>query len=287
MVPPLARSRRGRRSLGCAGAALAGLLALVWVAPAAAGGAGTPAGGASLRDGVSSVAWAIGILDPHVDLAELRGSGGQGSTGQSLVVPATGAPAPPKTAPKQAPKHTVAAPKTAPGELPPASAGSNGTSFARTTHHVGLASRGAFDYGSQTGGPTTTLLGGIALAPPSAPPAIQAAVDAANSISTTPYVWGGGHASFNARGYDCSGAVSFALHGAGFLSQPLASGALMHWGVPGPGKWLTVYASPSHAYAVIAGLRWDTVGDARGTGPRWHPEGPYPTGFAVRHFPGY
>ena len=268
-------------ALGC-------LLALVWVVPAAAGGAGIDASGASLRDGVSSVAWAIGILDPHVNLAELSGSGGQGSPGGSLVVPATGAPAPPKAAkPKPAAEQKQKAPKTAPGELPPASAGSNGTAFAHTTRNVELASRGAFDYGSQTGGPTTTLLGGIALAPPSAPPAIQAAVDAANSISTTPYIWGGGHASFNARGYDCSGAVSFALHGAGFLSQPLASGALMHWGVPGPGKWLTVYASPSHAYAVIAGLRWDTVGDASGTGPRWHPEGPYPSGFAVRHFPGY
>ncbi len=286
MVPPIAIMLRGLRGPCRAGAALACLLALVWAAPARAGAATSPSG-ASLRDGVSSVAWAIGILDPHVSLAGLRGAGGQ-SSGGSLVVPATGAPAAPKSPrPDRAAKHIVAPPHAAPGELPPASAGTNGTSFARTTHHVGLASRDSFGYGSQSGGPMTTLLGGIALAPASAPPAIQAAVDAANSISTTPYVWGGGHAGFNARGYDCSGAVSFALHGAGFLSQPLDSGQLMHWGVPGPGKWLTVYASPSHAYAVIAGLRWDTVGDAHGTGPRWHPEGPYPTGFAVRHFPGY
>ncbi len=281
-----ARSRgRGRRHR-LAGAGFLCSVALVWATSAQAAQPSLTTGEA-LRDGVSSVAWAIGILDPNVNLGRLRSSGEASSNG-ALIVPATGAPAPPKPQrPKQPRKRSVASAQgpPAPGSLPPASAGTNGTSIAHLTGHVDLASRSAF--GSRVAGPTTTLLGGIALAPPSAPPAIQAAVDAANSISATPYIWGGGHASFNARGYDCSGAVSFALHGAGFLSQPLASGQLMHWGAPGPGKWLTVYASPSHAYAVIAGLRWDTVGDASGSGPRWHPEGPYPTGFAVRHFPGY
>ena len=48
---------------------------------------------------------------------------------------------------------------------------------------------------------------------------------------------------------------------------------LRSWGVPGAGQWITVYANKSHAYAVIAGLRWDTsaVGEAlnQGSGPRW------------------
>ena len=119
---------------------------------------------------------------------------------------------------------------------------------------------------------------GLAAAPASAPPAVKAAIAAANSISTTPYVWGGGHGSFYSYGYDCSGAVSFALYGAGLLDTPLTSGSLESYGEPGPGKWITIYASATHAYAVIAGLRWDTVGDASGTGPRWHAEPPYPEG---------
>ncbi|HKZ14353.1 MAG TPA: lytic murein transglycosylase [Solirubrobacterales bacterium] len=128
---------------------------------------------------------------------------------------------------------------------------------------------------------------GLAAAPAAAPPAVKAAIAAANSIATTPYVWGGGHASFYSYGYDCSGAVSFALYGAGLLDTPLTSGSLESYGEPGPGKWITIYANATHTYVVIAGLRWDTVGDAHGTGPRWHAEAPYPEGFVVRHPAGY
>jgi Transglycosylase SLT domain len=142
--------------------------------------------------------------------------------------------------------------------------------------------------GSETPGPDAVLEpGGLASAPRGAPPAVKAAIAAANSIATTPYVWGGGHGSWYSHGYDCSGAVSFALYGAGLLDTPLTSGALESYGEPGPGRWITIYASPTHTYAVIAGLRWDTVGDASGTGPRWHLEPPYPEGFVVRHPTGY
>jgi hypothetical protein len=143
------------------------------------------------------------------------------------------------------------------------------------------------DTGFQTPGPNAVLVNGLASAPRSAPPAVKAAIEAANSISTTPYVWGGGHGSWYSYGYDCSGAVSFALYGAGLLDVPLTSGALESYGAPGPGKWITIYASATHTYAVIAGLRWDTVGDAEGSGPRWHVEPPYPEGFVVRHPIGY
>jgi membrane-bound lytic murein transglycosylase B len=128
---------------------------------------------------------------------------------------------------------------------------------------------------------------GLAAAPAAAPAPVKAAIAAANSIATTPYVWGGGHASFYSYGYDCSGAVSFALYGAGLLDTPLTSGSLASYGEPGPGKWITIYANATHTYVVIAGLRWDTVGDANGTGPRWHAEPPYPEGFVVRHPAGY
>jgi peptidoglycan hydrolase CwlO-like protein len=121
--------------------------------------------------------------------------------------------------------------------------------------------------------------------PSDAPPAIAAAIEAANSIATTPYIWGGGHGSFESSGYDCSGSVSFALHGGGFLESPLDSTGLETWGDPGPGKWITVYANAEHAWMIIAGLAFDTVG---GPGPRWH-SSPVdsPEGFIVRHPPGY
>jgi cell wall-associated NlpC family hydrolase len=138
-----------------------------------------------------------------------------------------------------------------------------------------------------TGSRTSALIGGRAVAPLGTPPVVQQVVAAANRIRTTPYVWGGGHRAWASSGYDCSGSVSFALHGGGLLSSPLVSGSFMGWGAPGPGRWITIYANQTHVYAVIAGLRWDTVGDTSGTGPRWHKSPPYPKGFAVRHPIGY
>ncbi len=124
-----------------------------------------------------------------------------------------------------------------------------------------------------------------ASAPSAAPAAVQAAIGAANSIATTPYIWGGGHGSFSSSGYDCSGSVSFALHGGGFLSSPLDSTGLETWGVPGPGRWITVYANSGHAWMTIAGLAFDTVG---GPGPRWHSSPVDSTaGFIARHPAGY
>ncbi|MGB7588340.1 MAG: hypothetical protein WBM00_06490 [Solirubrobacterales bacterium] len=121
--------------------------------------------------------------------------------------------------------------------------------------------------------------------PSAAPAAIAAAIEAANSIATTPYIWGGGHGSFSSPGYDCSGAVSFALHGGGFLESPLDSTGLETWGEPGAGRWITVYANAGHAWMMIAGLAFDTVG---GPGPRWHSSPVDSTaGFIARHPPGY
>jgi hypothetical protein len=177
---------------------------------------------------------------------------------------------------------------TDPSSIPPASAGTNG-SFAPPTSADGRAitARTHEALGRQAAGPTAILLNGIALAPPQAPAAIAAAIGAANMLVGRPYEWGGGHGSWYSAGYDCSGAVSFALAGGNFLTAPLASNQFESWGEPGPGRWLTVYANSGHAYAVIAGLRWDTVGDARGSGPRWHPNDAYPEGFVARHPPGY
>lgn len=125
----------------------------------------------------------------------------------------------------------------------------------------------------------------LASVPSGAPTAVRAAIEAANSIAGTPYVWGGGHGSFESPGYDCSGAVSFALHGGGFLESPLDSTGLETWGVPGPGRWITVYANAGHAWMTIAGLAFDTSG---GNGPRWHsPPASSTSGYIVRHPSGY
>jgi cell wall-associated NlpC family hydrolase len=127
------------------------------------------------------------------------------------------------------------------------------------------------------------LVNGRAIAPAGAPPVVRDAIAAANRISQRPYSYGGGHASFESGGYDCSGAVSYALHGGGLLRSPQPSGALESWGKAGPGKWITVYANGGHAYAVIAGLRWDTSGDASGSGPRWHTNPVSPASYVARH----
>jgi hypothetical protein len=132
---------------------------------------------------------------------------------------------------------------------------------------------------------------GTAVPPANAPLAVRNAIRAANRIHTKTYIWGGGHRRWKAKGYDCSGAVSFVLHAAGLLSFPLVSGQLAKsWGTWGSGSWITVYANRSHTYAVIAGLRWDTspVGEAinQGRGPRWRYTIRTGNGFAVRHYPG-
>jgi hypothetical protein len=127
------------------------------------------------------------------------------------------------------------------------------------------------------------LRGADAISPIDAPAAVQAMIAAADQINETPYIWGGGHGSWVSAGYDCSGSVSYVLHAAGLLSTPETSGSLASFGAPGPGRWVTIYANATHVYAEIAGLRWDTVGDAQGSGPRWHLEPPYPEGFVVRH----
>jgi cell wall-associated NlpC family hydrolase len=112
-------------------------------------------------------------------------------------------------------------------------------------------------------------------------------IAAANEIDETPYIWGGGHASFIAKGYDCSGAVSYALHGADLLSYTQVSGQLAHYGDPGPGRWITIYANAEHVFMVVAGLRFDTRNNIENiSGPRWKMAAPEATvlpKFAVRH----
>jgi hypothetical protein len=142
------------------------------------------------------------------------------------------------------------------------------------------ATRTAADCGAE-------LVEGRAIAPPGAPARVKQVIAAANRINGRPYVWGGGHLSFRSWGYDCSGAVGYALHGGGLLATTMVSGQLAHWGAAGPGRWISVYANDEHVFMVVAGLRFDTRNDPLGErGPRWKmasPEARILPRFKLRH----
>jgi cell wall-associated NlpC family hydrolase len=155
---------------------------------------------------------------------------------------------------------------------------------------------GGTEYGTDPAAPPRALVAGtraklmsngFAAAPADAPAEVQEAVFAANEIVGKPYVYGGGHGSFKSSGYDCSGTVSYALHGGGLLRSPLDSGSFMRWGQRGRGAWITVYTNPGHAFAVIAGLRLDTsaAGErvSSGKGPRWRGVLRKTRGYRARH----
>ncbi len=127
--------------------------------------------------------------------------------------------------------------------------------------------------------------GGMVQPPAGAPAAVREVIAAGNAIATVPYVYGGGHASFHADGYDCSGSVSYALAAAGLVSSPMVSGAFESWGDSGPGRWITVHANAGHVWMEVAGWRFDTVALAEG-GTRWSRGGGEFSGFVVRHPPG-
>ncbi len=129
------------------------------------------------------------------------------------------------------------------------------------------------------------LRNGVAYAPSNAPSNVKSAIWAVNAILSKPYHWGGGHGSFYDSGYDCSGAVSYALHYAGVLDQPLPSSDLLRYGDYGRGRWITIYSRHGHTFAMIAGLRLDTTDLNNGgdVGPRWYTSGRETWGFEARH----
>jgi hypothetical protein len=123
---------------------------------------------------------------------------------------------------------------------------------------------------------------GLAVAPAGAPPQVAALIAAGNQIAQLPYKYGGGHSDFDDTAYDCSGSVSFALHGAGLLDATLDSTGLSRWGAGGKGAWITIYANKTHTYLIVAGLRFDTSGQKK-AGTRWQAAARSSRGFKVRH----
>jgi peptidoglycan hydrolase-like protein with peptidoglycan-binding domain len=123
---------------------------------------------------------------------------------------------------------------------------------------------------------------GLAVAPASAPEEVKAIIEAGNEIATKPYKYGGGHGRWNDSGYDCSGSISYVLHAAGLLDTALDSTGFMSWGEQGRGEWVTIRANPSHAYMIVAGLRFDTSA-RRQTGNRWSDTMRSARGYRGRH----
>jgi cell wall-associated NlpC family hydrolase len=191
----------------------------------------------------------------------------------------------------------------------PAAAATGGASFPPPARHkpapavqaqapgVPTATGGTTTAPTTPAGPTTptadpatavaTLAGdGTAIAPAGAPAQVSALIAAANKIATLPYRYGGGHGSFDDKAYDCSGSVSYALHGADLLDTTLDSTSLMTWGRSGAGQWITVYANKEHTFLVVAGLRFDTPGQTA-SGSRWQAMDRTTKGFVVRHPDGF
>jgi hypothetical protein len=140
--------------------------------------------------------------------------------------------------------------------------------------------------GPVVSGKKARLYSGQAAAPKKAPAAVKRAIWAANQLCSKPYQYGGGHRSFDDRGYDCSGTVSYALGAAGLIASPMSSTEFRKYGRRGRGKWITIYARKGHTFAVIAGLRLDTTPYDNYTGrwaPRWQTTDRPPRGFVARH----
>jgi cell wall-associated NlpC family hydrolase len=261
------------------GSALFGLAVLATAVPATAPahGTGKVSGGTSVSSSSPPSAPVTGAPAPAV---------AGGST------PAAGEPAKPvHTAPITARSASLvyngpvyektAAGQVVPYTLPPPAGRTNGATGGSSAELIGNAKPELL-----VPGVTARYVDGLAAAPMSAPPAVQEIVWAGNQIIGLPYIYGGGHVSFDSPGYDCSGTVSFALHGAALLSTPMDSSEFMGWGGHGVGQWVTVFANPEHAYMTVAGLRLDTspVDDPSDQqGPRWRPLRPENHGFVKRH----
>jgi cell wall-associated NlpC family hydrolase len=229
-----------------------------------------------------------------------NGTGGISAASPTPAKPATPA-VPPHAAPITAPTPNVTYTgpvyeKTATGEVVPYQAP---TAAGQASASTASNPTGGSPVVATSTGPTAetkpdllvpgTLaryVNGLAAAPMSAPAAVQQIIWAGNQLIGLPYIYGGGHASFVSAGYDCSGTVSFALHGASLLAAPEDSSEFETWGSHGVGRWVTIFSNPGHAYMTVAGLRLDTSSaddPSNEQGPRWRPLRPGNEGFVERH----
>ena len=211
--------------------ALALAAALLLLLPAAAVGAAESA--ESGRDGDAIGALGRAVLAAAASASNADEALGAVGSGLALMEASERLEAEREKAASAAPAYDPPGPIVPgdPSTLPPASAGSNGTEIAR---HSAAEREKIFASARAADDSTSILLTGIALPPPNAPQAVQDVIDNANAIVGRPYIWGGGHGSWYSHGYDCSGAVSFALFGGGMIPRPLTSSELEGWDAPRP-----------------------------------------------------
>jgi cell wall-associated NlpC family hydrolase len=179
--------------------------------------------------------------------------------------------------PAGATKHRIA-------EMPAASSTTAPAKGAQTSAELKKALKAQKLDAKSASGQSVQLAGdGSALAPIGAPAAVQSVIAAGNVIKNFPYIWGGGHGSFQARGYDCSGSISYAFKAANLVDTPLVAADFKTWGEPGPGKWISVYASEGHVFMFVGGLRFDTSFRDGPRGSRWQTNKRSLDGFTIRH----
>lgn len=249
---------------------------------------------------LSTFLGSLTILATGAPVAVAAGTGGVGPGSGQGVSPSsagssTSSPAPPTTPPHAAPvtarsqRLAYRGPvyeKTSTGEVIPyqPAQGRGPLSSASGGSPVGMAA--STKPLLLVPGSLARYINGLAAAPMSAPATVQEAIWAGDQIIGLPYIYGGGHQSFDSAGYDCSGTVSFALHGGNLLATPEDSSEFMSWGSRGVGRWITIFSNPGHAYVDIAGLRLDTSAaddPSHQQGPRWRPLRAQNSSYTVRH----
>jgi cell wall-associated NlpC family hydrolase len=226
---------------------------------------------------------------PSVEVAAVAGSSAvPGTTGARVLVKEVADPEEAKSFPLPASVHhrSASSPSVA-GEAAVAPGAPSDAEVRRELSQMHAVERTAQKAQRQqlipvAGGASVGGNGTITL-PPGIPAVVARVIAGGNAIADFPYIWGGGHASFIANGYDCSGSVSYALAAGGLLSTPLVSGDLANWGEPGPGRWITIYANAGHTFMDVAGMWFDTAGRSGPYASRWLVATPPLEGYAVRH----
>ncbi len=254
--------------------------------PAGAGGHGSSPAGAKSASSGGGVAPAVAAATPGSDAAGAATAGAAGGVAHEVADPeeARSFPVPASVHHRSASSPSVA------GE---AAVAAGAPSDAEVRRELGEEEQAkAQERAAQrrvltpvTGGASVGGKGTIPI-PTNVPEVVQRVIAGGNAIADFPYVWGGGHASFIANGYDCSGSVSYALAAGGLLSAPLVSGDLATWGEPGPGRWITIYANAGHTFMDVDGVWFDTAGRSGPYASRWLVSTPPLAGYAVRHPPG-
>ena len=257
-------------------------LLLTLAAAPALWGCGEGAAGAGARAGTSGAAAGRAVAPAVLGTV---GSAGRGTIRQAAdPQEAQSFPAPATV------KHTAAASPRKAGEMAIAAGAPSDAEVRRELQQMQAVEQAARSSQRQQmtpvpGGRSVAGSGAISI-PAGLPEVIQKVIAGGNEIADFPYVFGGGHASFVDNAYDCSGSVSYALAAGGLLSAPVTSGELEHWGAPGPGRYITVYANAGHTYMYVAGILFDTAGRSGVYASRWQVGAVDNSGFLARHWPG-